>query len=107
MIMQQTIETKLNKKLKISHLEVINESHQHNVPAGSESHFKLIIVSIDFTGKSLLARHRMINQILATELAGSIHALSMHTYTLEQWQEKGFESPHSPKCLGGKKKEDL
>ena len=62
-------------------LDVVNESHMHNVPANSETHFKLLIVSQEFEQKNLLARHRIINKLLADQLAGGVHALSMHTYT--------------------------
>lgn len=42
------IETKIREclqKLSPSHLEVVNESYMHNVPKGSESHFKVLVVS--------------------------------------------------------------
>jgi len=86
-------------------LDVINESHMHNVPEGSESHFKLVIVSHEFAEKKLLGRHRMVNTLLATVLSDKIHALSMHTYTPDEWQERGGEVPTSPPCMGGKAKE--
>ncbi|MCW9024663.1 MAG: BolA/IbaG family iron-sulfur metabolism protein [Gammaproteobacteria bacterium] len=86
-----------------THLEVMNESSNHNVPPGSESHFKLVVVSEAFDGKNLLARHRLINEILADELANKIHALTMHTYTLAEWQESQSAVPDSPPCHGGGK----
>ena len=103
MTVQSTIESKLMGNLNLQHMEVINESSQHNVPPGSESHFKLVLVSNDFTDKMLIKRHRMINEILADELQGQIHALSMHTYTEQEWQEKTGQAPMSPHCLGGGK----
>lgn len=103
MSMQQTIETKINEALDPVHLEVINESSMHNVPPGSESHFKLIVVSERFVDEKLLTRHRMINAILADELQGRIHALSMHTLTPEEWFERAGKTSDSPPCLGGAK----
>ena len=100
MRMKETIETKL-QNLQPEFLEVINESNNHNVPPGSESHFKVIIVSEAFQGKMLVARHRMVNDILADELAQSIHALVLHTMTMEEWVKKGRKSNTSPPCLGG------
>jgi len=100
--MQQTITSKLEKALSTEHLEVINESHMHNVPEGSESHFKVIIVSDDFKDKMLLARHRLVNKVLEEELKGSIHALALHTMTMEEWFEKG-KAAESPPCEGGSK----
>ncbi len=101
MSVQQLIEAKLVKQLHAAHLEVINESANHNVPPGSESHFKVVVVSDDFTGKNLLARHRLINEILADELRHKIHALALHTYSVQEWQEKTGAAPASPPCLGG------
>lgn len=88
-------------------LDVINESHMHNVPPGSESHFKVVIVSDTFEGKNLVTRHRTVNKLLADQLAGGVHALSMHTYTATQWRERDGEVPESPPCMGGKAKEAL
>jgi len=101
----QQINDILVDNLQPVRLDVINESHMHNVPAGSESHFKLTIVSDGFEEKTLVARHRMVNKLLAEQLAGGVHALSMHTYTAEEWQSRGGEVPESPPCLGGKAKE--
>ncbi|SDW64950.1 BolA family protein [Nitrosomonas oligotropha] len=102
MNIKNSIETKL-QSLQPQFLEVVNESHQHNVPVGSESHFKVTIVSGAFQGKMLVARHRMVNQILADELAQSIHALVLHTMTMEEWFEKNGTRNDSPPCLGGSK----
>jgi len=103
MTVQTTIEEKLANDFQPLHLEVINESNNHNVPEGSESHFKVVVVSPAFTGKNLLARHRMINATLASELKDAIHALAIHTYTEEEWKEETGGAPMSPPCLGGGK----
>jgi len=87
-------------------LDVINESHMHNVPPGSESHFKLVIVSASFEGGNLVARHRMVNKLLAEQLQNGIHALSMHTHTPQEWEARGGQVPESPPCLGGKAREN-
>ena len=98
----QEIITKKLQALSPEHLEVTNESHMHNVPEGSESHFKVVIVSNDFKDKMLIARHRLVNKALEEELAGGIHALALHTMTMEEWFKKG-NAPESPPCLGGGK----
>ncbi|WP_100643782.1 transcriptional regulator BolA [Alteromonas facilis] len=103
MIIQQQITDKLTNQLSPLFLDVVNESHQHNVPEGSESHFKVTLISEAFEGKRLIQRHRMVNQVLADELANHIHALALHTFTREEWQNKMGEVPASPKCLGGSK----
>jgi BolA protein len=143
MTIQKTITTKLNKAFSPEHLEVINESFMHNVPEGSESHFKIIIVCDDFKDKMLIARHRLVNKVLQDELnkssgtssgawkhrlrtkgwnyhaspkgvsltdetnskeqtEGGIHALALHTMTMEEWFKKG-KAADSPECLGGGK----
>lgn len=102
MSVEDEIIEKLQNSLKPEHLEVINESHMHNVPPGSESHFKVVAVSNEFNGKMLVARHRLINKALAEELEGPVHALSLHTMTPDEWTEKGT-APESPPCMGGGK----
>ena len=72
-----------------------------NVPAGSESHFKVVMVSETFEAMPLIARHRQVNRILSHELANDIHALAIHTYTAREWRKKNGEAPMSPPCLGG------
>tara|TARA_R110002096_G_C14596580_1_gene722391 strand:- start:970 stop:1287 length:318 start_codon:yes stop_codon:yes gene_type:complete len=101
MKIQTAIEEKISTALAPAYLEVLNESSNHNVPPGSESHFKLTVVSDKFDGKMLLARHRIINKLLEEELAGTIHALSIHSFTPSEWSEKNEKSRTSPPCLGG------
>ncbi|CAI8161652.1 MAG: DNA-binding transcriptional regulator BolA [Cellvibrionales bacterium UBA7375] len=94
------ITQKLAKAFSPAYLEVINESASHNVPEGSESHFKIIIVSEFFCEKPAVKRHQAIYAELSQELKDSIHALSLFVYTQEEW--KGLGSvPKSPKCMGG------
>lgn len=103
-MLQEIIETKLHQVFTPKHLQVINESYMHNVPAGSESHFKVIVVSNEFKNLRLLARHRKVNQALAEELQTGIHALSIHTYTETEWLTESGLVPKTPHCLGGGKK---
>jgi len=100
---QSEIERKLTDQLHPMHLEVINESHMHNVPAGSESHFKVTVVAEQFAGQGLVDRHRAVNRVLAAEMAGGLHALALHTLTPEEWYARGGTAPASPPCLGGSK----
>ncbi len=104
MNIESAIEQKLLSAFSPIYLDVINESHQHNVPQGSESHFKVIIVSEDFEDERLIKRHRAINSVLSEELARSIHALAIHAYTEKEWQDYYAENIRlSPKCLGAGK----
>lgn len=100
MTIQTSIERKVGEALAPSHLEVIDESGNHNVPPGSESHFRVVVVSEQFDGERDVARHRRVNAVLAEELAGPVHALALHTYTHEEWQARGA-APESPACRGG------
>lgn len=103
MTVQQTIEGKIREALTPSHLQVINESHMHSVPPGSESHFKLVVVADSFAGVPRVRRHQTVNGILRDELAGPVHALSMETLTPAEWQARGGAVRASPACLGGSK----
>lgn len=103
MQIQQQIEQRLREQFAPLHLEVQNESSMHNVPEGSESHFRVVLVTEQFTDRSLLQRHRAVNGALSEQLAGQIHALALHTMTPDEWFAKGGEAPQSPPCLGGGK----
>lgn len=101
MSMQDKIAAKLTLDFTPLHIEVENESHTHNVPEGSESHFKVTLVSDRFDDKNLLQRHRAVNASLDGEIRDNIHALALHTMTPEEWFAKGGVAPESPPCLGG------
>lgn len=106
MSIQDTIERKLVDGITdLRHMEVINESDRHNVPPGSESHFKVVLVSDAFEGSGLLDRHRLVNGLLAGELRSAVHALAIHAYTPEEWRARTGGAPMSPPCLGGSKAE--
>jgi len=98
--MKHKIESRL-QSLQPQFLEVINESYRHNVPTGSESHFRVMIVSDIFDGKSPVARHRLVNTTLTEEIIHSIHALALHIFTLAEWQKRQEAALESPPCLGG------
>ncbi len=87
------------------YLEVINESHAHNVAPGSETHFKVIVVSDTFAGEPLIKRHRTLNGLLKPQLDGPVHALSLHPHTTEEWLARGQQVPDSPPCRGGMARE--
>ncbi len=84
MVAEQRIKEKLWIALEPTRLDVINESEKHaghrSSPGTGESHFRILIVSPKFAGLSRVARHRMVNEALADELRGGIHALALATY---------------------------
>ena len=100
---ENQIQTKLSKAFGPEFLKVENESHKHNVPPGSESHFRVTVVSEKFNDSSLVRRHQMINEVLREELLGSVHALSISAKTPEQWDSSAGLIQTSPPCLGGNK----
>ena len=61
---QSEIVNTLNDAMDISSLKIINESHMHNVPKESETHFKAVIVSNDFNDLSILKRHKLVYKTL-------------------------------------------
>ncbi len=105
MEVQQQIEQKLRGAFEPDQLQVVNESDQHNVPPGSESHFKVVIVAGQFESQREVARHQSVYKVLNEELAGSVHALALHTYSPQEWQQRQQAAPESPACLGGSKRE--
>ncbi|MEO1191216.1 MAG: BolA family protein [Pseudomonadota bacterium] len=88
MSVAETMETKLRAAFQPTHLEIEDQSHLHEGHAGhdgrGESHFHLVLVSPAFAGQSRIARQRAVYQVLAEELAGRVHALSLETRTPEE-----------------------
>lgn len=108
MTVQQDIERQLQREFSPEFLQVVNESHQHSVPPNSETHFKVVLVSERFAGRSRVARHQHVYAALSSQMQGPVHALALHTYAPDEWQargERGEDVPASPDCLGGSKAE--
>lgn len=97
---RESIDRELRAAFEPVHLDIENESHQHNVPPGSESHFRVVIVSSAFAGQRSVARHQAVYRHLAEQLRGPVHALALHTYTPEEWAAAPA-APQSPACRGG------
>ena len=97
--------TKLNaienalQALQPEHLQVLDESHMHS--RGQETHYTAVIVSPHFAGLNSVKRHQKAYAAMG-ELMQQIHALALHTYTPEEWQQQGV-APASPVCAGGHK----
>ena len=84
MSMQAAIRAKLIEALQPTRLDVVNESHLHaghrSSPGTGESHFRVLVVSPMFAGKSRVDRHRLVNAALAAELKDKVHALAINAY---------------------------
>ncbi len=77
----QRITEKITKALEPEQISVEDESHLHAGHGGArpegETHFRVTVISARFAGMSLVSRHRLINEALAEELQGPIHALAI------------------------------
>ncbi len=95
------IEEKLTDGLAPLALQVVDESHKHNVPKGAESHFNVMVVSEQFAGQGRVDRHRAVYGLLGDEMKSGLHALTLTLLSPDEKQ--GREAIASPKCLGGSK----
>ena len=108
--MKGPIETQIEERIRVAfapeHFELANESHTHNVPANSETHFRLVVVSPKFRGLARVARQRLVNEALKELIKpGGIHALTQRAMTPEEWREAGGADDFvSPNCHGGSKR---
>jgi BolA family transcriptional regulator, general stress-responsive regulator len=88
MSVEAAIREKLMQVLQPTRLDVVNESHLHaghrTSPGTGESHFRVLVVSQAFAGKSRIERHRMVNDTLAAELKGKVHALAIKAYAPDE-----------------------
>ena len=79
----ETMRRKLTEALAPTQLAILDESHRHAGHAGArpegETHFRIEIVSEKFAGLSRIERQRLVHRVLASELAGRVHALSLAT----------------------------
>jgi BolA family transcriptional regulator, general stress-responsive regulator len=87
MSMTDTITDKLARAFTPAHLEVIDESQQHHGHSGwregGETHFRVRIATRHLEGKSRVAQHRAVMDILDAELKGSVHALAIEVLPVD------------------------
>src|SRR5690606_19615409 len=89
------IESKIRQGLDVAELELLNESHMHQ--RGVDSHFKLVLVSTEFDGLSLVKRHQRVYALLQQEMQ-QVYALAMHIITPEEWAACASSAAFSPHC---------
>ena len=96
----------------VTHLTVFNESHMHSVPAHSETHFRVVLAAPALAAlPRRVDRHRAVTKVLAPQLKGGVHALSLQLFSDAEWAEyvqseegaqRGADGlPGSPNCRGG------
>ena len=98
-MIKDKIEEKLKTQISSLYVEVINESPNHNVPDGAESHFKVIVVSNDFENMRPVQRHQLIYKALNEEMK-LIHAIAIHPFTKTEWDKNCllYTSPSPRDC---------
>lgn len=100
MNMRERIYERLQAAFDPIHVDVLDESAGHRSGPGAETHFRVVLISKDFSGKTLLQRHRAVNACLKEELAGGVHALAVNTHTPDEWQARQMQTRESPPCAG-------
>ena len=87
------IRRKLTEALDPTRLEIEDDSARHaghhheggmDAQPGGESHFNLVVVSAAFAGQGRVQRQRVVNSLLADQLAGPVHALSIRALTPDE-----------------------
>jgi|SRR5580704_11672963 BolA protein len=99
---KERIEQQLSIELTPIFLSVEDESRNHHVPKGAQTHFKIVAVSAKFNDLSLVTRHRLVNHLLKKEFELGLHALSLHLYTAKEW-DSNKPVFNSPTCRDGYK----
>lgn len=77
MVTPESIQVNIAQGMVTEHLSV----------TGDGQHFEAVVVSAEFAGKSRIQRHQLVYQTLGDRMRGEIHALSMKTYTPEEWSQ--------------------
>lgn len=87
MTRRDRILTALTEAFTPREIFVVDDSHRHEGHAGwrdgGETHFRIKIVAAAFDGRSRVARHRLVNEVLRPELESGLHALAIDARGLE------------------------
>ena len=79
MVDPEDVKRYIAEGMACQHVEVIGDGH----------HFEAIIVSEAFGGKNRVQQHQLVYKALGDRMRQEIHALSMKTFTPEQWAAEG------------------
>ena len=74
-VLPDDVKTYIQQGLACDHVEVVGDGH----------HFEALIVSAAFRGKSRVQQHQLVYRALGDRMREEIHALSMQTFTPEDW----------------------
>lgn len=89
--MRDRIEARLRERLDSTHVEVVDESHLHAGHAGAQGgggHFRAVIVSEQFAALSRVKAQQLVYGAMGAWMGREIHALSMQTFTPEEWAKR-------------------
>ena len=78
MLSAQQLESYITQHLACDHIKVLGDDG---------THFEAVIVSPEFNGKNMVQQHQFVYAALGDRMRSEIHALSMKTYTPEQWKK--------------------
>ncbi len=78
MVTAESIKQNIEQGMRVTHLSV----------EGDGRHFEAVVVSDEFAGQSRVQRHQRVFQTLGDRMRGEIHALSIKTFTPQEWQEQ-------------------
>lgn len=79
MLTAQQLEAYITQNLNCEYIKALGDDG---------THFEAVIVSAAFTGKNMVQQHQLVYAALGDRMRAEIHALSMKTYTPEQWHNK-------------------
>lgn len=65
-----------------------NMATEHLSVVGDGAHFEAVVVSAEFAGQSRVQRHQRVFRTLGDRMREEIHALSIKTYTPDEWQKQ-------------------
>jgi len=78
MVTTESIKQNIEQGMSTAHLSV----------TGDGRHFEALVVSEEFAGKSRVQRHQRVYQTLGDRMREEVHALSIKTFTPQEWQEQ-------------------
>ncbi|MDZ4675890.1 MAG: BolA/IbaG family iron-sulfur metabolism protein [Oligoflexia bacterium] len=79
-------QSELQKKIEV---KFPGSTVQVNDLTGTSDHWQVLVVSASFVGKSMIEQHRMVKGVFEADIAsGEVHALSLKTFTPDEWEKR-------------------
>lgn len=109
---KERMEKTLMEKFNPTKLEIVNDSNSHSVKEGSETHFRVYIVSEGFKNKTKVQTHQEIYKLFTNEMGdkhqNKLHSLSIYSYSPEEYEKNqtSLENKIPPVCAGKNKEKE-